>query len=315
MTTKQSFIWSFTILFFLFCASCSLFRNSRHKSAALIVEAPKPPPKPEPKPEPKPMTKPPLDSDKDGVPDYSDQSPNVPGTLSNNGSPEVGSAASSPANLHGGSGSINHQSEQPTAAAPDKEEIKPASATLGYSYSKKMKLEDTKDLRVTVRIDGTAAQVRKQIRTIENMELGIIPKKDTSTIGIVQNITAYKTLEISLQYDKADFTITPVETEERQELDFVNGNNWHWTVRALGEKSRTAKVILKIFAEGTDGKKSKPFIKNVDIEILIDDPKTPVDKVLEWIGKNIMPLLSILIIPLVIFLYNKRKKKEDPTGK
>jgi hypothetical protein len=174
-----------------------------------------------------------------------------------------------------------------------------------------MKLEDTKDLRVTVRVDGTVAEVRRQIRDIENQELDIVPKKDTSTIGIVQDITAYKTLEISLQYDPADFTITPVETEERQELDFVNGNNWHWTVRAIGEKSRTSKIILKIFAEGKDGKKSKPFIKIVNIEILISEPVTPMNKIGDWISKNLMALLSTLIIPLVVFLYGRRKKKAE----
>ena len=194
---------------------------------------------------------------------------------------------------------------------PASNEAKPVSATLGYSYSKKMKLEDTKDLRVTVRVDATVAEVRKQIRSIEQQELDIVPKKDTSTIGIVQDITAYKSLEISLQYDKADFTITPVETEERQELDFVNGNNWHWTVKALGDRSRTSKIIMKIFAEGNDGKKSKPFIKTVDIQILISEPVSTMGTIGDWIGKNLMALLSTLIIPLVVFLYSRRKKKVD----
>ena len=266
------------------------------------------------------------DTDGDGINDEEDQCPKSPGRRTNNGCPEqgVGSPPPPPNNEDldsivvsnsGGSAISRHHEFEATSAGPEEEDTKPGNATLGFSYYKIMPLEETRDLRVTVIINGTSLQVRRQIRNIENEELEFVQKNDTSTICIVGDITAYKKLKITLLYDKSDFTITPVETEDEQVLDFVKGNNWHWKVRAVAEKPRTANITMLINAETPDGQKFKIATKQVDIKIVISQPVSIWIKIGNWFGSHIEYLLSTLVIPLVVYFYGRRRKRLDEAGK
>ncbi|HRI20893.1 MAG TPA: thrombospondin type 3 repeat-containing protein [Panacibacter sp.] len=253
------------------------------------------------------------DSDGDGIPDSEDQCPDVKGNKSNNGCP-----GNKPVNtVNVVAATTGTQSVEPgsnSTAENGQAEI-PGKATLGFSYYPVIKKNETRDLRVTVIINGTGAQVKNKIRTIEKEELQFTELNDSSIVCIVNNIEAYKKLKISLVYDKKDFTITPVNTEEEQELDFVNGNNWHWKVRAESDDPHNGNITLLINAETPDGIKHKISEKQVNIKIVIDDPVSFLDQTGNWIGKNIQFILSAMVIPFVIFIYNKRKKKDEERKK
>ena len=184
-------------------------------------------------------------------------------------------------------------------------------ATLGFSYYAIIPQQETRDFRVTVIIDGTAAKVKGQIRAIEKEALRFTRQNDTSVVCIVENIEAYRKLKISLLYNAADFTVTPANTEEEQEIDFVNGNNWHWKIRAVAGIPHTANITLLVNAETPDGKKPKLSDWQVDIEIVISNARSFWTKAGEWIGDHLEYVFSSLIIPFVIFIYNKRKKKDS----
>jgi len=190
-------------------------------------------------------------------------------------------------------------------------------ATLGISYFKSIRQYETKDLRVTAIFNGDAKLVRKKIRDIEAVEYEYVPKQDSSTIRVIKDITLFKRLKIKLHYDKADFTVTPVpeDAKDEQELDFESGNNWHWTVRAVADKPHPAIVKVEIFGENHKGDFKLIALKEVEINIDITKSDTFWSKASKWPGDHLDYIIESLIVPLVIYLWKRRRKKKgDNSG-
>jgi hypothetical protein len=186
-------------------------------------------------------------------------------------------------------------------------------ATLGISYFKSIRQYETKDLRVTAIFNGDAKLVRKKIRDIEAVEYEFVPKEDSSTIQVVKDITLFKKLKIALHYDKADFTVSPVpqDAKEEQELDFESGNDWHWTVRAVAVKPHPAIVKVEIFGETHKGDFKLIALKEVEIKIDITQTDTFWSKARQWPGDHLDYIIESLIVPFIIYLWKRRKKSQD----
>ena len=252
-----------------------------------VVETPKPEPKPERKPEPKPW----------------------------------------PARIDGSS-PVNKY-DQHAARQPHKPEVKtidPNSvvkevviqdttlrrATLGFSYYKKIPMEETRDFRVNVVIHGSGSVVRSNIRKIEKDELQFINQHDTSSICFIDSIGAYSKLKVSLQCDPADFTITPFETEEEQILDFAKGNNWNWKVRAVSKTPHSASIAMIINAFTPDNVKIKLGIKEVNIGIVISLPKTIWSRIWDFVSDYFIKILGLIVtaaVPIYVGMIIKKKKR------
>jgi hypothetical protein len=183
-------------------------------------------------------------------------------------------------------------------------------ATLGISYFKSIRQFETKDLRVSAIFNGDANLVRKKIRDIEAIEYEFVPKEDSSTIRVIKDITLFKKLKIALHYDKADFTVTavPEDAEDEQELDFTEGNNWHWTLRAVAEKPHPAIVKVEIFGEDYKGSFKLIALKEVEIKIDITESETFWSKAVKWPGDNLDYIIEGMLVPLIIYLWKRRKK-------
>lgn len=230
-----------------------------------------------------------LDDDFDGVPNNIDRCPTLPGKKENFGCPTT-----APRN------SITQDSTL-------------RRATLGLSYYKIIPSKETRDLRANVVINGTSATVTSNIRKIETKKLAFLEKVDTTgrIIGIIPNIEVYRKLKISFVYDKEDFTITPIETEEEQVLDFKNGNNWHWKIRAVSEVPHKAVITMLIDAITPEGVKYHIDDQPVPIEIVIGPPETKWNKLFNYILKYIDLILVTVITITVGYFINKalnRKK-------
>lgn len=259
------------------------------------------------------------DRDKDGVPDKYDDCPDVYGRINNRGCPNQRITDPTLVNYDLVE-RITKQKIDSVQNITNADTFK-KTASLGFSYFNKMKQNETKDFRVFVQIDGKGNIIYQEIRNKEKIEGPDEYNTDTSKIIILPyKIDVYEKLKILLEGDSADFKIIP-QTQEEQKLDLVNGNHWHWHLRAVASSERVAQITMKILAFKLGGDTVLLPQKQVKIKIAINKPdQLPVSfwtKVLDWIGNNIQYVLGSLVIPFIIWLYGQRKKRkqDNPVAK
>ena len=200
------------------------------------------------------------------------------------------------------------------------EEIeKPKNAVLGFSYFPQIPLNEERDLRVFVKIEGDGKQVAKKLKAIEKEDLEFTKTDDSSIVCIVKNIEAFKKLSIKPFYDYDDFRITKVDDgfeaenlldPNEQILDFVNGNYWHWKVKAIAKSQHVGTVTLIIKAETPAGQKLQLAARQIKIKIGIDPPvPTFGEKIYNFFDAHFKEILSLIIIPLALFFFNFLRKK------
>lgn len=201
---------------------------------------------------------------------------------------------------------------------PHAGETEPANATLGFSYYPVIPQNETRDLRVFVKIDGKPGDVTKTIREIEKEDLEFTKINESSVVCIIKNIQAYKKLSIKPIYDFEDFRITKISDSEplanadpnEQELDFVDGNYWHWKVKAIAKTAHLGTITLLIKAETPTGQKLKLAERQINIKIDINEPEqTFADRAYTFADAHFKEILSLIVIPLVIFLFNIIRKR------
>lgn len=282
----------------------------------------------------------PLDQDNDGIPDAIDQCPTIAGAKENKGCPLV--EAIDPKYSESGDldndGIPNYLDKCPNDSGPksnrgcpetairnpDSQIITLSKAQLGFTYRKMIYMEQTMDFRVNVVVNGSRSKVRTNIRAIEKQELEFTDLNDTSNVCYIDNIEAYKELSISLNCMPGDndFIIAPNDTavKDRQVLDFVNGNNWHWKIKAISKTQHQGTIILHI--KPIDSKNiSHPFPqKDIRINILINpptpkplpEPDTHWECFLKWVGDKILYVLSAFFAGFVGYIVKRvfEKKKE-----
>lgn len=204
--------------------------------------------------------------------------------------------------------------------SPGKESIieNPKNAVLGFSYFPQIPLNEERDLRVFVKIQGEAKQVANKLKAIEKEDLEFTKTNDSSIVCIVKDIKAFRKLSIKPFYDYDDFRITKVDDgmesvnnndPNEQLLDFVNGNYWHWKVKAVAKSSHVGTVTLIIKAETPAGQKIQLAERQVRIKIGIDQPPLRFSqKVYAFFDSHFKEVLSLIIIPLALYLFNFLRK-------
>jgi hypothetical protein len=200
----------------------------------------------------------------------------------------------------------------------DDNEAKPVDATLGFSYYPVIPQNETRDLRVFVKVQGKPSEVRQSIRQIEKEDLEFTKINDSSVVCIIKNIEAYKKLSIKPLYDFDDFKITKVDDAEplsqadpnEQTLDLENGNYWHWKVKAIAKTAHLGNITLLIRAETPEGQKLKLAERQINIKIDINEPQlTFGQKIYRFADSHFKEILSLIVIPLVIYLFNIIRKR------
>ncbi len=199
------------------------------------------------------------------------------------------------------------------------EEEKPKNAVLGFSYFPQIPQDETRDLRVFVKVQSNDRQVTDKLKAIEKEDLEFTKTDDSSVVCIVKNIEAFKKLSIKPIYDTEDFRITRVDDDvqsfydtdpNEQILDFRNGNYWHWKVKAIAKSPHMGNVTLLIKAETPQGQKIKLAERQINIKIGIDAPKLSLSrKAYQFADAHFKEILSLIIIPLALYLFNLIRKK------
>lgn len=205
---------------------------------------------------------------------------------------------------------------------------KPKNAVLGFSYFPQIAQNETRDLRVFVKVQGDGKSVTRKLKEIEQEDLQFTKTDDSSIVCIVKNIEAYKKLSIKPIYDFEDFRITRVEDDiqgfvttdpNEQVLDFENGNYWHWKIKAIAKTSHIGNITLLIKAETPEGQKIKLAERQINIKIGIKEASFS-EKVYKLADTHFKEILSLVIIPLFLVLVNFIRKRyfakpEDTTPK
>jgi hypothetical protein len=274
---------------------------------------PKPAPKPEPKPEPKPVPKPGSKAAISHEPDKSVVNNIADSALTYSKKNKYTSLGQK--RFPASSTSKKYRDFSQANVIVDskkvvKEDTACAKATLGISYFKSMMKNDTKDLRVSAVFNGDLNLVRSKIREIEAKEYEGVSKNDSSTIRIVKDIKVIKQMKVILQYDSAQFKITrvPPDATDNRKLDLDHGINWHWTVKAIAEDSCKARIKVEIFGENTACVFEPIALKEVEIYIEIKI-ESLWHKIYKWPGDHLDYIFESLMVPLVIYFWNERRKK------
>lgn len=194
---------------------------------------------------------------------------------------------------------------------------KPKNAVLGFSYFPQIAQNETRDLRVFVKVQGDGKSVTRKLKEIEQEDLQFTKTDDSSIVCIVKNIEAYKKLSIKPIYDFEDFRITRVDDDiqgfvtsdpNEQDLNFENGNYWHWKIKAIAKTSHIGNITLLIKAETPEGQKIKLAERQINIKIGIKESSLS-EKVYKLVDTHFKEILSLVIIPLFLVLVNFIRKK------
>lgn len=254
-----------------------------------------------------------LDHDNDGVADAEDNCPTVAGFKENKGCPTVESA-NVDMELDKDSQVIPIIKKVNNTVNTDNQDVKLSRATLGFSYYKTIKIEETRDFRVNLVINGTKSLIRSNIRNIEKKALVNANRTDTSIVCFIDDFEVYKSLNISLECDPGDFTITPIDTVVKniQVIDFVKGNNWSWHVKAVSKINHVGNITLKIQGITAEMSKYNFTPQEIGVEIIISQPDPLWKKILNWVGGKIEYVLSAFFAAFVGYLVKRifEKKKE-----
>jgi hypothetical protein len=188
-------------------------------------------------------------------------------------------------------------------------------AQLGFSYYKVIRINETRDFRVNVIVNGTRSTVKSNIREIERHELEYADLNDSSIVCYINNIDFYDTLKITLEADTNDFKITPFDKflKEEQKIDFIKGNNWHWRVKAVANEPHNGFITLR--TEVIPRGEYMPTPKIVTINIVINPPLSLLSVIFNWIVNNIITTIVTTITSafaayLAHLLFKKNKEKE-----
>lgn len=198
-------------------------------------------------------------------------------------------------------------------------EEKPKNAVLGFSYFPEIPQYETRDLRVFVKVQGDEIQVAKKLREIEKEDMEFTKTDDSSVVCLIKNIQAYKKLSIKPIFDEEDFRVTRVDEDvqglvdidpNEQTLDFKNGNYWHWKVKAIAKSAHMGNITLRIKAETPEGQKIQLAERQINIKIGINVPKLSFgEKVYAFADSHFKEILSLIIIPLALYLVNILRKR------
>jgi hypothetical protein len=178
-------------------------------------------------------------------------------------------------------------------------------ATLGYTCDKRIRYLEDGFLRVVVKVNGSREQLKQIVRKEVTEEFQVKLNKGNDSIFFVDNINVYDSMIITPKYSNSDFTLTGVNTEFKQKLYFIEGNQWLWKIKAESKEPHTAIITLEI--NGLTSKGVHPLaIRHVPIEIAIlpPVPKSTWSEIFDWIGKYPY-ILTTIIIP--VFLYYRKK--------
>ena len=187
------------------------------------------------------------------------------------------------------------------------------SGVLGYSYFRKMKQKETRNISAYVKINNSQAEVISQLKEL-NESVNPVRKSDTASI-YTQNILLYSFLDVSLIDADSNFVLRSVHESNRQKIDSLQGNLWQWAVTPKTDRKQ-ARLILKVVAEKPDGNRDAFQSREIPIDISLD--YSLFRTIWSWLMLHPESFLVLIIIPVITFAVkqyvNRKREKEFLTN-
>jgi hypothetical protein len=174
---------------------------------------------------------------------------------------------------------------------------------IAYSVPDEMTVGEAYDIKIRITKDST----QKKTLVIGDNEIPINDTTVNSTITI-ESIRVSSIMSASLSGDGEKFKIT-AKSSEIQNIEEFGYTEWEWNVIPLKSGENELKLIIKVRIITEDGEKS--FKDIVVFEKNILTKKNISYSIQNTISKYWQWSLSTLIIPFFIWLYNRKKKKEE----
>jgi hypothetical protein len=251
------------------------------------------------------------DTDGDGVVDNLDKCPNVYGGLENDGCPYVSEMI------------VKSESNTQPTEPKKQQENKPIKVSKNMKVVDNTKVEEAKEDNTSI---GTMAysipnemkvgnvytiklRISKENNKIEliNGDRGITISDTTiSSDVIIESIRVESIMSSQLISEKDMFEITTSSTEY-QNIESRGYTEWEWLVKPLKGGNNYLKLIVKVRVV-EDGKE---FYKDITVfDRKIEIKSNVVFTIKGFINEYWQWLMSTIIIPLIIWFYNKKKKKD-----
>jgi len=175
---------------------------------------------------------------------------------------------------------------------------------IAYSVPDEMSVGEDYSIKIRISKDTT----EKKTLIVGDTKIHIADTSIQSTVTI-ESIRVSSIMSASLtSNDEDNFKITSKSTET-QNIEEFGYTEWEWNVMPLKSGNNQLKLIIKVRITTEDGEKSFKDIVVFEKDILTKNnisysTKNLVDKYWQW-------ALSTLILPFLIWLYNRKKKKKE----
>jgi hypothetical protein len=175
---------------------------------------------------------------------------------------------------------------------------------IAYSVPDEMTVGENYNVKIRITKDST----QKKMLVIGDNKIPINDTTVQSTITI-ESIRVSSIMSASLTTDSEENFKIASKSTETQNIEQLGYTEWEWNVIPLKSGEHELKLIIKVRITSEDGEKSFKDIvvfeknifakKNVSYSI-----KNLFNKYWQW-------SLSTLIIPFIVWLYNRKKKKKE----
>jgi hypothetical protein len=187
-----------------------------------------------------------------------------------------------------------------------------ASANLCFSYFNKIAINESKDINVNlssiVDTKTLLAEIQKKVIEQEGNSLDKIRNDSQSCTKV--NVFKFVEIEI-IDVDQA-FVIIPFN-DKRQSLLLKQTLNWRWAVKPKPDADvKNARLVIAVRGETADGSRADITTKDIRLTINID-AQSLWRKTWIFLYNNPESLLTLLILPLIQWIYSWFQKKKQTT--
>lgn len=176
------------------------------------------------------------------------------------------------------------------------DKLKVSEGLIAYSVPTEMKVANKYIIKVRITKDNT--DNGKTVLIIGDRHIPINDETVNSKV-IIENIRVDKIMTSEILYDSISFRVESLNTKV-QDVDSVSYTEWSWVVMPLKSGKGYLKLIVKVKSNNKD---IVVFDKAIEVKSNIKySIKTFVGNYWQW-------MMTTIIIPLIIFVYKKRKPK------
>jgi hypothetical protein len=142
-------------------------------------------------------------------------------------------------------------------------------ALLGYTYPIALRIGEIGDVNAYIEIENPNSTIHEKLVRIVSKQRRDQSAKGDSIIVFEEKIPFYQDITISLNDVANDFKIEQAHDSDKQTIDTINGNKWHWIIIPQTDR-KTAQLILNVKANTPEGVVKGYEPKRIFIDVKMD---------------------------------------------